>query len=82
MPLVTGDTQDIIYNAIAQQFRELGCTLIAIGGVADYVHILIGYPLSLTVSELIRKFKPDSFFKWQGGYGACTRSNEDNFFLF
>ncbi len=84
MPLVTGDIQYIIYNAIAQQCRELKCILIAIGGVADHVHILAGYPPRLTVSELIGKakgsssylitheVKPGSFFKWQGGYGAFT----------
>ncbi|MDJ0733126.1 MAG: IS200/IS605 family transposase [Nostocaceae cyanobacterium] len=89
LPLVTGDIQNIIYNAIAKQCRELGCTLIAIAGVAVHVHILTGYPPNLTISELIGKakgsssylitheIKPGSFFKWQGGYGAFTVSHHD-----
>ena len=60
LPLVTGEIKNIIYNAIAQQYRELGCTLIAIGVVADHVHILTGYPPNLTISELMGKAKVSS----------------------
>jgi REP element-mobilizing transposase RayT len=60
LPLVTGDMQNIIYNAITKQCQELGCKLIAIGGVADHVHILTGYPPNLTISELIGKAKGSS----------------------
>jgi putative transposase len=89
LPLVTADIQNIIYNAIAKQCRELECTVIAIGGVADHVHLLTDYPPSLTISELIGKakgssshlitheIKPGSFFKWQGGYGAFTVSHHN-----
>ncbi len=87
LPLVTPDIQNIIYNAIVKQCNDLGCTVIAIGGVADHVHLLTGYPPNLTISELIGKakgssshlvtheIKPGTFFKWQGGYGAFTVSH-------
>ncbi|AFY54654.1 transposase [Rivularia sp. PCC 7116] len=86
LPLVTEDIQDIIYAAIAKQCRDLGCTVIAVGGIANHVHLLTNFPPSLTISELIGKVKgssshlithevkPDSFFKWQGAYGAFTVS--------
>ncbi|OUL31147.1 transposase [Nostoc sp. T09] len=89
LPLVTKDIQDIIYAAIAKQCSELKCTVIAIGGVADHVHLLTNFPPSLTVSELIGKvkgssshlitheIKTDSFFKWQGAYGAFTVSSQN-----
>ncbi|MBD2594155.1 IS200/IS605 family transposase [Nostoc spongiaeforme FACHB-130] len=87
LPLVTPDIQEIIYSAIAKQCSELGCKVIAIGGIVDHVHLLAGYPPNLTISELVQKtkgssshlitheIKPQEFFKWQGGYGAFTVSH-------
>ncbi len=89
LPLVTPDIQEVIYAAIISQCRQLGCTVIAIGGVADHVHLLTDFPPTLTVSELIGKAKGSSshlitheikrgqFFKWQGGYGAFTVSHRN-----
>jgi putative transposase len=86
LPLVTTDIQDIVYAAIVKQCSDLGCTVIAVGGVVDHVHLLINFPATLTVSELIGKakgssshlitheIKPGNFFKWQGAYGAFTVS--------
>ncbi|MEO1373162.1 MAG: IS200/IS605 family transposase [Cyanobacteria bacterium J06635_10] len=86
LPLVTPDIQDIIYAAIAKQCRDLGCTVIAIGGIANHVHLFTSFLPNLTISELIGKVKgssshlithevkPNNFFKWQGGYGAFTVS--------
>ena len=86
LPLVTPDIQEVIYAAIVSQCRQLGCKVIAIGGLVDHVHLLTDFPPSLTVSELIGKAKGSSshlvtheikageFFKWQGGYGAFTVS--------
>jgi putative transposase len=87
LPIVTKDIQDIIYAAIAQQCSKLECQIIAVGGVADHVHLLTDFPPNLTISELIGKvkgssshlitheIKTNSFFKWQGGYGAFTVSH-------
>lgn len=87
LPLVTPDIKDVIYAAIAKVSSQLGCTVIAIGGVQDHVHLLIIFPPTLTISELMNKvkgssshlitheIKPNDFFKWQGGYGAFTVSH-------
>ncbi|MBU7584605.1 MAG: IS200/IS605 family transposase [Nostoc sp. TH1S01] len=87
LPLVTPDIQEIIYSAIAKQSSELGCKVIAIGGIVDHVYLLVGYPPNLTISELMQKtkgtsshlitheIKPQEFLKWQGGYGAFTVSH-------
>jgi putative transposase len=66
------------------QCEVLKCTVIAIGGVEDHVHLLVGFPPTLAVSELVKKVKGtsshlvnskhDDFFKWQGAYGAFTVS--------
>ncbi|MBS1248454.1 MAG: hypothetical protein MAG431_00005 [Chloroflexi bacterium] len=77
-----------IYAAIAAKCRELKCTLIAIGGVEDHVHMLARMHAPVSVSKLVKDVKgssshlvtheitPDEFFKWQGSYSAFSVSPE------
>jgi REP element-mobilizing transposase RayT len=67
----------------------LGCTVVAIGGIEDHVHLLTGFPSTLAVADLIKQIKgssshlisheikPGEFFKWQGSYAAFTVSNDN-----
>lgn len=89
LPLITPDIQQVVYAAIVQQAESLGCTAIAVGGIADHVHLLVSFPPTLTLSELLKQvkgssshlitheIKPGEFFKWQGAYGAFTVSRRD-----
>ena len=84
LPLITPDVQKLVYAAIVGECERLKCTVIAIGGVEDHVHLLTGFPTTVSVSEVIKQIKgnsshfithevkPDEFFKWQGSYGAFT----------
>jgi putative transposase len=56
-----------------------------VGGVADHVHLLLGLPATVALSDLIRAIKANSSrwvreeigmekFAWQEGYGAFTVS--------
>lgn len=66
--------------------RELHAVPIAIGGTADHVHLLMGLPADLAVSDCMRVVKTNSSrwikerwperrsFAWQGGYGAFSVS--------
>lgn len=57
---------------------------LAIGGVADHVHVLLSLPATLTISKAIQLLKGNSSkwlheefselrsFSWQEGYGAFT----------
>ena len=88
LPLITPNIQKVVYAAIIKQCEQLKCTVIAIGGIEDHVHLLTGFTPTLTVSNLIKQIKgssshlitheikPDEFFKWQGSYGAFTVSHE------
>ncbi|WP_449417607.1 IS200/IS605 family transposase [Phormidium nigroviride] len=88
LPLITPDIQQAIYAAIIAECNKLGCTAIAVGGIEDHVHLLIGFPSTLAVSEIIKQIKgssshlvthkltPGDFFKWQGSYGAFTVSRD------
>ncbi|NJL80961.1 MAG: IS200/IS605 family transposase [Richelia sp. RM2_1_2] len=84
LPLITPDIQQNIYAGIIKHCEQLRCTMIAVGGIEDHIHLLIGLPPTLSVSDLIKnikgssshlvthEIKPGEFFKWQGSYGAFT----------
>lgn len=86
LPLITSNLEPVVYAAIGQKCKDLRCTPIAIGGVADHVHLLAQFPATLPIARLVgevkgasshaiaQRFRPDSFFKWQGAYGAFTVS--------
>jgi len=86
LPIITPDIQTAIYADIIRQCNQLKCTPITVGGVADHVHLLVGIPPTLCISELMKAVKgssshlinhtiqPREFFKWQGGYGAFSVS--------
>jgi putative transposase len=86
-PFITPEIQPTLYAAIVHQCKSLKCTVIAIGGIADHVHLLIGFPPTISISELIKQVKGSSShlithttnapFKWQGAYAAFTVSHND-----
>ncbi|MBC8160848.1 MAG: transposase [Roseiflexaceae bacterium] len=60
---------------------------LAIGGVADHVHLLVRFTATVTIAQLVGEAKGASShamnhaiccaipFRWQGGYGAFTLSS-------
>ncbi len=88
LPLITPDIQEAIYATIIGKCNNLKCTVIALGGIEDHVHLLVGFPSTLTIAEIIKEvkgssshlvtheLKPGVFFKWQGSYGAFTVSRD------
>jgi putative transposase len=83
-PLITPDLKPKLYANLAHQAAELGADVIAIGGTADHVHLLIRFPATISVSDFAARVKgassyfvthllaSDDPFKWQGGYGAFS----------
>jgi REP element-mobilizing transposase RayT len=63
---------------------KLECDVIAFGGVADHVHLLVRFPTTISIADLVKQVKGSSShlvsrrlrepFKWQGRYGAFTVS--------
>jgi putative transposase len=86
VPLITRELQPRIYGAIQHQASKLRCEVIAIGGIEDHVHVLLRYPPTVAISDLVRHMKGASShlvthvlghrnaFKWQGAYGAFSLS--------
>jgi putative transposase len=63
--------------------RNCGVNVVAIGGTANHVHILVELPSSLTIAHLMRDLKANSSrylnqrergFAWQDGYAAISVS--------
>src|SRR5262249_14856031 len=75
------------YVLIREQCEKLKCTVHALGGIEDHVHLLVDLPRTITISDFMESVKgcssraineahetPTWSFKWQGGYGAITVS--------
>ena len=84
LPLIAPELEEPIYRCVRERVHKLGCHTIAIGGIEDHVHLLLSYPPTTTISDIVKHAKggtshlvthalaPGRFFKWQGSYGAFT----------
>jgi putative transposase len=90
LPQITGEMQARLYEFMGGIFRERKCVLMAAGGVADHVHLLMSVHKEVALSPLMRDVKAlssgwvhDTFpaeFAWQTGYAAfsVSQSNVDS----
>ena len=86
LPLLTEEIRGAVYACIQEQCTTLKAEAVAIGGIADHVHLLVRFPTSVTVGTLVKQVKGASShlvthrlgqgegFRWQGAYGAFTLS--------
>ncbi len=84
--LITEDLGARLYPFLGGIVRDLRCTLIAVNGMPDHVHLLIRYRPDLSHSEMLQQIKGrsshwinESFldighFSWQEGYRGFTVS--------
>ena len=82
--LISKDWKDELYKYITGICTNNQQKLIAINGIADHIHILIGLKPAMALSDLIREIKTSSSkfisekgwikgnFNWQEGYGAFS----------
>jgi REP element-mobilizing transposase RayT len=84
-PFITPDWQDDLYGYIGGIIREQKGILLAVGGMADHVHLLAKLPPTIAVSDMLRLVKTNSSkwaneradirdFEWQAGYAAFSVS--------
>lgn len=88
-PLITPDIKRRLYRNIESEARKLGCTVLALNGIADHTHLFVVTTATLTIANLLKQVKsvsshfvnaelhPITYFKWQGSYGAFTVSRWD-----
>ncbi|MEO8084595.1 MAG: IS200/IS605 family transposase [Ardenticatenales bacterium] len=85
-PLLTDGIEGPVHRIIGQEATNLGCGVVAVSGVADHVHVLLEFPATISIADLVRQIKGVSArwaadarggvgaFKWQGSYGAFSIS--------
>jgi len=85
--LILNSWEDELYKYITGIIQNKGQKLIAINGMPDHIHILIGMKPICCLSDLVREVKKasNSFindkkfvkgsFHWQEGYGAFSYSH-------
>lgn len=65
LPIIPPDAELRLYGAISAKCIELGCSALS---------QLIGEIKGASSHVMTHEIRPDSFFKWQGGYGVFTLS--------
>ncbi len=85
--LISSKWKDELFKYITGIVTNEGQKLIAINGMPDHVHILIGLKPNKALSDLVRDIKANSSrfinekawingkFEWQTGFGAFTYSH-------
>jgi putative transposase len=77
---ISPELQEKLYAYLIGIADNLGFKILAAGGTANHLHLLIGLPPSLTLAEVVQKLKANSsrwlgeHFQWQKGYGAFSVS--------
>lgn len=82
--LITKELQNELYAYLGGIVKNLGGVALAIGGVEDHVHLLVGLTASHRLDYFLRELKASSSawvrreknpkFAWQNGYGAFAVS--------
>ena len=87
LPSLRREFRERLFEFLGGIVRRLNGHLIEIGGVEDHVHLLVGLPPTITVSDAVRDIKagvskwvnelPETKtrFEWQKGYAAFTVSH-------
>lgn len=85
-PWIRRDFEERLWAYLGGIARQNGLKPILIGGVDDHIHMVLGMPPTITVSEALKRVKGGSSawikeqfpgcggFGWQDGYGAFTVS--------
>jgi putative transposase len=82
--LITADLQDRLHAYLGGIAKTHAMTALAVGGIADHVHLLLSLPATVAVAKAVQlikggssKWVHDTFplyseFAWQEGYGAFS----------
>jgi REP element-mobilizing transposase RayT len=82
--LIDSSFEEDLYKYISGIVKNKGQKLLAINGMPDHIHILLGIKPSCCLSDLVREIKKSSNefikekgycryrFNWQEGYGAFS----------
>ena len=89
LPLIAHEDEEKLHDCIAAIAVKQKCSVIAIGGMPDHVHLLLQFPATLNVGFLMQQLKGGSAhfanqemelpapLKWRGSYAAFSVSRWD-----
>jgi putative transposase len=75
-----------LYRCMEMEARRLGCQVLAVGGTADHVHLVVKIPATIGAAKIMQQVKgvsscfardhcrPDHIFGWQDNYGVLSVS--------
>ena len=75
LPLIDPALERRLYRMIASVAQDQGCTVLALNGMPDHVHLVVTFPATITIAELTKQVKgttsrfanenagPDGLFK-------------------
>jgi len=82
--MLASDLSDRLWPYLVGIARENKMKALAIGGIADHVHMLVSLPATLSIAKAVQLLKGNSSkwihetfpklqsFEWQEGYGAFS----------
>lgn len=86
LPLIHPNAEQPIYKFLEEEFQEMGCSVKAINGMADHIHVLFLLNPQKSIAEIIKQAKGSSShyinqenlipekFSWQTGYAVFSVS--------
>jgi REP element-mobilizing transposase RayT len=89
LPMIEPQIERRLFRNIESEAQGTGCTVLALNGMPDHVHLFVSCPATITIADLVKQVKGvssnfandtlqcDFHFKWQGSYGAFTVSRWD-----
>jgi len=84
LPLISPDVEKLLFKVIRHKCDVLRCTVLALNGVSDHVHLAVNIPPTIAPSKFVADIKGTtsrrintSFignepFRWQRGYSIHT----------
>ncbi len=87
-PWLSAEYAKRVHGYVATRCRALRCDAIAVGGVADHIHVLAMLSPAISVAQLVNGIKAPTTtfikrelglfdFAWQSGYGAFSLAPRD-----
>ncbi len=56
-PLLTPEIERAVHRCIEQQACEMGCDILAVGGMPDHVHLVVKMPSKIAPAEIAKRVK-------------------------
>ncbi len=75
--LIDRELEDHLFPFLQNKSREIPCSILAINGWFDHIHLIVSIPPAVSVAQAVKRLKGSSShdfegLSWQRGYGALS----------